>query len=445
MVTGVGVDDSRSRVGGTMHRKTLSRLVAVGGAGTLLVAGLGVTGVAQARAETCRGITATLVGTPGLPVTGTADRDVVVSNGASSVSALAGDDLVCVTGGTPYVDAAAGSDTVDAVGSGGAAVTAYLGQGPDRYFGGTGQDTVLTFGVAAPNDDDDDTVLTYGGNDVVVSGAPNQPNADTIDLGDGDDVVDFKGTEALRSGAVAGSTGYDLVYFDLSGKGDWVLDNTIGVGRRGDRNVLNWTSMEKFDLIPTEGTFRFVGSDATETLDISDALATPHRQAAVSMAGGDDVVTIDPDNAIGSVYDGGLGTNTFVASSPASTLSVDLTHARFDVGIPSTFGEAAVVSFQNATITATEASAKGSAAANRLLLRGCRLVGKGLKGKDHIEGSSGGLACKPAAKFVGGKGHDKVIGTSGKDKLVGGKGNDRADGRKGKDTCRTEKRKSCES
>ncbi|WP_426242868.1 hypothetical protein [Nocardioides sp. LHG3406-4] len=427
-----------------MKKSTLSRIAAGCGAGTLLVASLGVAGVAEAKAETCRGIEATLVGTPGLPLTGTADRDVIVSNGASVVSSLVGDDLVCVTNGTPYVDTGVGTDTVDAVGSGGAAVAAYLGQGEDRFFGGTGQDTVGT-NPGGGRDDDADIILTYGGNDIVLSGSPHEPNGDTVDLGDGDDVIDFKGSEALRAGAVAGGTGNDLVYFDLSGKGDWVLNNTNGVGRRGDRNVLNWTSMEKFDLIPTEGTFQFIGSDASEMLDISDpATLTPHAAASVSLAGGDDSLTIDPETAVGSVYDGGLGSNTFVASSPGSTLSVDLTRARFDVGVPSTVGEAAVVNFQNATITALSATAKGSPLANRLLLRGCHLVGKGVKGKDYIEGASGGLACTPSAAFIGGRGHDTVIGTSGKDKLNGAKGKDRADGRKSKDKCRAEKRKSCE-
>ncbi len=429
-----------------MKNSTVSRLAAGCGAGALLIAGLSVATVAEARVDTCRGINATLVGTPGLPLTGTSDRDVMVTNGASVVSALAGDDLICVTGGTPYVDAAGGGDTVDAVGSGGAAVTTYLGQGEDRFFGGNGPDTVYTFGVAATNDDDADTVLTYGGNDVVVSGSSNQPNGDTIDLGEGDDAVDFRGTEALKAGALAGGLGYDLVYLDLSGKGNWVLDNTTGVGRRGDRNILNWTSMERFDLIPTEGTFSFLGSDAAETLDMSDpTTTTPHGRAAVSMGAGNDFVTIDPETAIGSVYDGGLGTDTFVAASPAGTLSVDLRSRRFDVGDPGAFGEAGVVNFQNATITAAVATAKGSNEANRLLLRGCKLVGKGLKGKDYIEGSSGPLACRPKARFVGGRGHDKLIGTSGKDKLIGGKGHDSADGRKNKDKCRVEKRRSCES
>lgn len=425
-------------------KKTCSRLVAAGGAGVLLVAGLGVASAAQAKVETCRGIDATLVGTPGLPLNGTEDRDVMVSNGASTVGGYGGDDLVCVTGGTAYVDTAVGSDTVDAGGSGGAAVRVFLGQGPDRFFGGTGQDTVTTSGTVSTRDDDDDVVLTYGGNDAVLSGSPGQPNGDTVDLGDGDDTISFLGTEALRGGAVAGGTGNDLVAFDLSGTGDWLLDNTRGVGRRGDRNVLNWTSMERFDLLPTQGRFQFVGSDASEWLDISDPTAAPHAAAAVAMAGGDDSVTVDPETAVGSVYDGGLGANTFVASSGAGSLSVDLTGLRFDVGDPGAFGEAAVVNFQHATLTAPDATARGSKAANRLLLRGCRLVGKGLKGKDHLEGSSGGFDCRPRARLVGGRGHDRLIGTGGKDTLIGGKGTDRGDGRKAKDTCRTEKRRSCE-
>lgn len=428
-----------------MEKKTLNRAVAAAGAGTLLLAALAVTGVAQAKVETCRGVEATIVGTPGLPANGTEERDVIVSNGASTVGGYAGDDLVCVTGGTAYVDTAGGSDTVDAVGSGGASVRVFLGQGPDRFFGGTGQDTVTTSGTGSIRDDDDDTVLTYGGNDVIVSGSAGQPNGDTLDAGDGDDTFVFLGTEALRSGAVAGGTGVDLVTFDLSGNGDWVLDNTRGVGRRGDRNVLNWSSLERFDVVPTSGRFQFVGSDASEVLDISDpATATPHAVAAVSMAGGDDVLTVDPETAVGSVYDGGLGRNTFVASSPAGSLSVDLTRLRFDVGDPGAFGEAALVNFRDATITATNAGAKGDGSANRLLLRGCTLVGKGLKGRDLIEGSSGVLACTPRARFVGGRGHDTLVGTGGKDQLVGGKGRDRADGRKAKDKCSAEKRRSCE-
>ena len=427
-----------------MRRTTGSRLAAGCGAVTLLVAGLGATTPAQARAETCRGITATLVGSPGVPVVGTAERDVVVSNGASGVSTLAGDDLVCVTGGTPYVETALGSDTVDAAGSGGAAVVAYLGQGEDRFFGGPGQDTVGTNAAGGP-DDDADVILTYGGNDTVTSGSAGNPNADTIDLGDGEDAVDFRGSEAVRAGALAGGTGSDLVHLDLSGTGNWVLDNTTGTGRRGDRTVLNWTAMERFDVVPTSGTFRFVGSDASEWLDISDpATATPHGLASVYMAGGNDTVTVDPETSMGSGYDGGPGANTIAASAPGGTLSVDLARSRFDVGAPGTFAEATLANFRNAVLTALHATAKGSSGNNHLLLRGCRLVGKGLKGKDRIEASSGAMACTPRARLSGGKGKDTVLGTSGRDTLVGNQGRDRADGRKGKDRCSAERRRSCE-
>ena len=427
-----------------MQNTTASRWAAGCGAVTLLVAGLATTTPAQARAETCRGINATLVGSPGVALVGTGERDVVVSNGASGVSTLAGDDLVCVTGGTPYVETALGSDTVDAGGSGGAAVVTYLGQGEDRFFGGPGQDTVGTNAAGGP-DDDADVILTYGGNDTVTSGSAGDPNADTIDLGDGEDAVDFRGSEAVRAGALAGGTGSDLVRFDLSGTGNWVLDNTTGVGRRGDRNVLNWTAMERFDLVPTSGTFRFVGSDSSEWLDISDhATVTPHGLASVSMAGGDDTVTIDPETSMGSGYDGGSGANTIAAFAPGGTLSVHLGRSRFDVGAPGPVAEATLANFRNTVLTALHATAKGSSENNHLVLRGCRLVGKGLKGRDRVEGSSAGMACRPRAKLSGGKGKDTVLGTSGKDTLVGNQGRDKADGGKGKDRCSAEKRRRCE-
>lgn len=61
---------------------------------------VGLPQAARAQAS-CNGDPATVVGTPGGAVVGTPDRDVVVTNGASSVDTLAGIDVVCVTGGVP--------------------------------------------------------------------------------------------------------------------------------------------------------------------------------------------------------------------------------------------------------------------------------------------------------------------------------------------------------
>lgn len=74
-----------------------------------------------AAGETCLGRPATVVGTPGQPaLAGTEGDDVVVTNGAVSVSTLGGDDWVCVTdapdapapGRTIAVDTGAGDDVL---------------------------------------------------------------------------------------------------------------------------------------------------------------------------------------------------------------------------------------------------------------------------------------------------------------------------------------------
>lgn len=61
--------------------------------------------------ESCNGSPATIVGTPGGAVVGTADRDVVVTDGADSVDTLDGTDVVCITGDLPTtVDGGPGRD-----------------------------------------------------------------------------------------------------------------------------------------------------------------------------------------------------------------------------------------------------------------------------------------------------------------------------------------------
>ena len=76
-------------------------------------------GSSSAAPPTCRGETATIVGTPGGTVSGTEARDVVVSNRAASVKTLGGDDLVCVTGARSArveVDTWVGDDEVHVLG-----------------------------------------------------------------------------------------------------------------------------------------------------------------------------------------------------------------------------------------------------------------------------------------------------------------------------------------
>ena len=82
----------------------------------LVLVGLALpVGTAEAAAPSCQGHRATLVGKPGqLFLNGTNHRDVIVSNGAGTVRAGGGDDLVCVTGATSGVEDGKGDDVIDA-------------------------------------------------------------------------------------------------------------------------------------------------------------------------------------------------------------------------------------------------------------------------------------------------------------------------------------------
>src|SRR5688572_28863617 len=71
----------------------------------------------RGAANTCQNVPATIVGAPGIRLLeGTAGPDVIISGGARSVNAKAGDDIVCVTGATVFAAAASGNDVVSTSG-----------------------------------------------------------------------------------------------------------------------------------------------------------------------------------------------------------------------------------------------------------------------------------------------------------------------------------------
>ncbi len=99
---------------------------------------------AEAAAPTCRGQAATIVGSGG-SLTGTEGPDVVVTNGASAVSTLGGNDLVCVTGTVRIgvrIVAGAGDDVVDGTTAPDQNVRVTLGPGTDTFYGGNDDDVV---------------------------------------------------------------------------------------------------------------------------------------------------------------------------------------------------------------------------------------------------------------------------------------------------------------
>jgi len=99
------------------------------------------TRVIGAKAASCRGVTATIVGTTGNDTLGgTGGRDVIAALGGSdTIASSAGRDLICAGSGNDYVGA---------------------GSAADRVLGGAGKDRLLGRGGA-------DVLKGNGGNDVL--------------------------------------------------------------------------------------------------------------------------------------------------------------------------------------------------------------------------------------------------------------------------------------
>jgi Ca2+-binding RTX toxin-like protein len=142
----------------------MRRTTTLTAAALLGVALLGPMTDADAAGETCEGMPATIVGSPNTALSGTAGPDVIVTNGARSVDAGDGDDVVCVTlaADDPYatsatVAAGAGDDVV--VVEEGASSSTDLGPGRDAFRGGAGWDRVEA--------SLDDTIVADAGDDFV--------------------------------------------------------------------------------------------------------------------------------------------------------------------------------------------------------------------------------------------------------------------------------------
>lgn len=100
--------------------------------------------IGTTRVATCRGVPATITGTPGNDVlAGTGGPDVIVAKGgADRINSGAGRDLICAGGGNDYVSS---------------------GTAKDRVFGGRGRDRLL--GRGGP-----DLLKGQAGNDVIKGG-----------------------------------------------------------------------------------------------------------------------------------------------------------------------------------------------------------------------------------------------------------------------------------
>ncbi|MDR7253161.1 Ca2+-binding RTX toxin-like protein [Nocardioides sp. BE266] len=432
--------------------------------GLLAASALLATPTAYAAGETCQGQPATIVGTPGqFGLTGTEGADVIVTNGATSVSALGGDDLVCVTGGTPtqphvVVDAGAGDDVVDASASGSDVWTA-LGTGSDTYTGSPHGESVYAgtnpFATGTSVDTEPDVVTTgAGGTDLVFSGSDRTVlNSDTVVLSGGGGRLTWVGPLAA-GGRLDGGGGSKLDF--TVGSGAVVVDAVSGTMSQDGALQLRWTGFDRYRTggapSGTPSSFSFVGSDRDEELelDFADAHTVDQR---IDLGGGDDNLWMGAGDSLGSRgsrYIGGPGKDHALIWG-GTNLDVDLAQERIKRVRSGTTFRSTFTGFESQLVGARKLVLTGTPKADALPFRACRATVRGRGGKDVIGGNTSGrrfptrLECGTRAfRLFGGRGNDTLRGGTGRDLLVGGPGRDTVFGNSDRDRCSGEKLRSCE-
>lgn len=440
---------------------------------------------ATAAGETCRGETATIVGT-GPAVTGTEGRDVIVSGKSTDISTLGGDDLVCLAPDRPNanlisVDAGAGNDVVDTT----ASPTGYynnvaLGTGADTFAGGRSADSVITgAGAAEGIDADRDDVRTGDGSDSVTTGAEGQPNRDVIDTGEGNDWVTLVTWRTAPDGLVTGGLGPDtLVTTSRPVEAEMSADMTTGTlsgisAQPGIQDVsAHFSSFEALDLQVEDEVVTYRGTPGNDHVEVHP------QQGAIKLdiatAAGQDQIVVEPAAiAAGSRIDGGDGRNGLIAANETGSMTLDL-----EQGVMVIDGQSSTVAgLQDALLMAPEVTMVGNDRGNNLSFAGCVGNLRGHAGRDRLRNVYDGyfefyiFDCQartemlggPAADHLrGGQGADRLLGGSGTDEiegrggsdrihgnaaadtLIGGRGFDRVDGSKGRDRCVAEREQRCE-
>ncbi len=347
---------------------------------------------ADAAAPTCRGQAATIVGSGGSLI-GTEGPDVVLTNGATAVSTLGGDDLVCVTGTVRvYVKILTGDgdDLVDGTTAPGEQVLVTLGSGTDTFFGSS---------------DDDRVTLNYP------------------DPGAGPDVIQ-------------GGGGSDALYV-RTGPGAAVLDNATGRFTSAGELRATWSGLEEFWLgaEPTARDLTVVGSDAAEQFyDSSAALS----RVSVDLGGGDDTWAGRTAPANTSAVDGGAGRDLLYLASDLGELHLDLRDGLLTRGSASAYAVSAD-NFEDADLFARRVWLNGTDGPNDLGVTACSGTVRGRAGDDRIKRQFEGifdtfdLECREHLMINGGAGDDHLSGSGGADKILGGTGRDRLNGRGGSD------------
>ncbi len=407
-------------------------LTAVALLGAALLAPMGT---ATAAGETCQGQAATIVGTPGGRITGTEGADVIVTNGATHVDALGGDDVVCATGAT--------------------GINVVLGAGADTFIDSSGGLHVIYAGTEAGTDTEADAIRSLGFS-LVTSGMAGRPNADTIDMAQYSGYLFWNGVQTAPGAVNVGS-------------GSLFLRSAHGVRVEASGSVtgadtsLTWTGdFDEFSFATEaeRGTFDFRGTDARETLTV-DAPATFNRN--VQLGGGDDTYRTNGLGGRLSMAKGNKGTDRLMLDVPTLRLKADLDRRVDD---KDSGAATRIRNFESYLVSAKSAKVRGTNRGDTMRLVACRVNVNGGPGKDVIkhlveygdaEDEYGALAAFGVdadlgtpkcgtyrAVIFGGRGRDLIVGGPGKDRLIGGPGKDRVNGGPRRDVCQGERVRNCE-
>lgn len=406
---------------------------------------------AHAVADLCLGQVPTIVGTADQDVTGTEGPDVIVATDATSITALGGDDRICVVRELRgKVLAGAGSDQVETVRAK-YGVTVLLGSGSDTFVGGGANDTVNA------GDADDlvaglplgaDHISTGGGRDRVLTGANSsidEVNADVIALGADADQVRVRGSFMP---SIDGGRSPDQLFVRSRISGDWSIDAGTGAVSRNGTPMGPVTHVTTYELQKMSwDELTFLGGPKTDELWLSglrSGRVGDDGPLAVDLGDGADYVWMRSED-VGTIA-GGPGSDTLYVegdktTSPATALSADLEARTYRLtGRPLTH----VPGFERHTFNEVNwSTVNGSAGTDRLTVWGCGNTIRGRGGDDNITGYACDHGPKLGDRIEGGPGNDKLTGSVYRDRLIGGPGRDYAMGGGGGDVCAVEIKEYC--
>lgn len=299
------------------------------------------------------------------------------------------------------------------------------GNNSDTIVGGDLSDTVT---ILAGND----FVATHGGSDVIDAGA-SLTSADTIDGGDGYDILTYLDTSGATD-ELAHVTNVEEI--DLTNTSTSAVETTVDslVGLNAvlvvdasslTSGTLTWDgSAESTSVVGGNGVgnFNVIGGDANDTIiggDGNDSIVGGSGQDSIIGGGGDDDITMLVTSGNIDIIDAGAGEDILRLSGATTVAAavVDLS-----VTVP---GGDQLTSVSNAAENLVQQGFENLDATG---LTGFGVIVTAAVGGSYVEGS--GLA----DTITGGIGVDWLSGNGGADSISGGAGDDTIGGGTGVDT-----------